>query len=50
MTNMLPALTGSNVIYGMGMMEMGMTMSYEQLLTDEKNSAGNSCKPGYNGA
>ena len=34
MTNMLPALTGSNVIYGMGMMEMGMTMSYEQLLTD----------------
>ena len=31
---MLPALTGSNVIYGMGMMEMGMTMSYEQLLTD----------------
>lgn len=34
MTNMLPALTGSNVIYGMGMMEMGMTMSYEQLLAD----------------
>ena len=34
LTNMLPALTGSNVIYGMGMMEMGMTMSYEQLLTD----------------
>ena len=31
---MLPALTGSNVIYGMGMMEMGMTMSYEQLLSD----------------
>ena len=26
--------SGSNVIYGMGMMEMGMTMSYEQLLCD----------------
>ena len=34
---MLPALTGSNVIYGMGMMEMGMTMSYEQLLCDAGN-------------
>lgn len=31
---MLPALTGSNVIYGMGMLELGMTMSYEQLLID----------------
>lgn len=36
MTAMLPALTGSNVIYGMGMLEMGMTMSYEQLLIDEE--------------
>ena len=36
MTNMLPALTGSNVIYGMGMLEMGMTMSYEQLLIDQE--------------
>ena len=34
MTAMLPALTGSNMIYGMGMLEMGMTMSYEQLLVD----------------
>ena len=34
MTNLLPALAGSNVIYGMGMMEMGMTMSYEMLLCD----------------
>jgi trimethylamine--corrinoid protein Co-methyltransferase len=34
MTAMLPALTGSNVIYGMGMLELGMTMSYEQLLID----------------
>lgn len=34
MTAMLPALTGSNMIYGMGMLEMGMTMSYGQLLVD----------------
>ena len=27
-------MAGSNLIYGMGMMEMGMTMSYEQLLCD----------------
>ena len=36
MTMLLPAVTGSNVIYGMGMLEMGMTMSYEQLLIDEE--------------
>ena len=36
MTNLLPAITGSNVIYGMGMLEMGMTMSYEQLLIDQE--------------
>lgn len=29
-------MTGSNVIYGMGMLEMGMTMSYEQLLMDQE--------------
>lgn len=34
MTAMLPALTGSNMIYGMGMLEMGMTMSCGQLLVD----------------
>lgn len=34
MTAMLPSLAGSNIIYGMGMLEMGMTMSYEQLLID----------------
>jgi trimethylamine--corrinoid protein Co-methyltransferase len=33
---MLPALTGSNIIYGMGMLDMGMTMSYEQLLIDQE--------------
>jgi len=31
---MLTALAGSSIIYGMGMLEMGMTMSYEQLLID----------------
>jgi len=36
MTMLLPSVTGSNVIYGMGMLEMGMTMSYEQLLIDEE--------------
>jgi trimethylamine--corrinoid protein Co-methyltransferase len=36
MTAMLPALAGSNIIYGMGMLEMGMTMSYEQLLIDQE--------------
>lgn len=36
MTAMLPALTGSNIIYGMGMLEMGITMSYEQLLIDQE--------------
>jgi trimethylamine--corrinoid protein Co-methyltransferase len=29
-------VTGSNVIYGMGMLEMGMTMSYESLLIDQE--------------
>ena len=29
-------MTGSNVIYGMGMLEMGMTMSYEDLLIDQE--------------
>lgn len=36
MTSLLPAVTGSNVIYGMGMLEMGMTMSYESLLADQE--------------
>lgn len=34
MTGMLAALASGNMIYGMGMLEMGMTMSYEQLLID----------------
>lgn len=36
LTSLLPAVTGSNVIYGMGMLEMGMTMSYEDLLIDQE--------------
>ncbi len=31
---MLPALAGANLIYGMGMLESGMTWSHEQLLID----------------
>jgi trimethylamine---corrinoid protein Co-methyltransferase len=34
LTGVLPALAGSNIIYGMGMIDMGMTMSYEQILID----------------
>ncbi len=33
-TNMLPALAGANLIYGMGMLESGQTWSHEQLLID----------------
>lgn len=31
---MLPALAGSSIIYGMGMLELGITFSFEQLLID----------------
>lgn len=31
---MLPMLAGANIIYGLGMLEMGMTISYSQLLMD----------------
>lgn len=34
MSALLPALAGSSVIYGMGMTELGMTMSFEQLVID----------------
>jgi trimethylamine--corrinoid protein Co-methyltransferase len=30
----LPALAGANIIYGLGMLEMGVTFSLEQLLMD----------------
>jgi len=31
LTALLPALAGANLIYGLGMIEMGMTLSYAQL-------------------
>ena len=34
MTAMLPALSGSSIIYGMGLLEMGIVFSYAQLLID----------------
>ncbi len=34
LTGMLPMLAGANIIYGLGMLEMGMTISYSQLLMD----------------
>ena len=33
-TSLLPALAGANLIYGMGMLESGVTWSHEQLLID----------------
>jgi len=35
-TSLLPALAGSNLIYGMGMLELGVTFSYGQLLIDNE--------------
>ncbi len=34
LTGILPMLAGANIIYGLGMLEMGMTISYSQLLMD----------------
>jgi trimethylamine--corrinoid protein Co-methyltransferase len=34
MSALLPALAGSSVIYGMGMIELGMTISYDQMVID----------------
>ncbi len=36
MTGLLPALAGANLIYGLGMFESGMTMSYGQLVMDNE--------------
>ena len=33
---MLPALAGANLIYGLGMIEMGMTIDYGQLVMDNE--------------
>ena len=32
---MLPALAGANLIYGMGMLDMGMVLSFEQMVIDD---------------
>lgn len=42
MTSLLPALAGANIIYGMGMLELGVTFSYAQLLID--NEIARMCK------
>ena len=34
MTGLMPVLAGAGLIYGMGMMDMGIAVSYEQLLMD----------------
>jgi trimethylamine--corrinoid protein Co-methyltransferase len=34
MTSILPALAGANTLYGAGMLELGMTFSFEQLIID----------------
>jgi len=35
-TGMLPALAGANVIYGLGMLEMGITFDLAQLVLDNE--------------
>lgn len=35
-TTLLPALAGANLIYGMGMLELGVTFSFAQLLIDNE--------------
>ncbi len=36
LTTLLPALAGANMIYGGGMLEMGLTMSFGQLVMDNE--------------
>ena len=36
MTSLLPALAGANLIYGLGMIEMGMTFDFGQLVLDNE--------------
>lgn len=33
---MLPALAGANIIYGLGMLELGMTLDFAQLVIDNE--------------
>lgn len=35
-TSLLPALAGANLIYGMGMLELGVTFSWTQLVIDNE--------------
>lgn len=39
MTSLLPALAGANLIYGMGMLELGVTFSFVQLVMDNEIAA-----------
>jgi trimethylamine--corrinoid protein Co-methyltransferase len=38
-TSLLPALAGANLIYGMGMLELGVTFSFGQLVIDNEIAA-----------
>jgi len=39
LTGLLPALAGANLIYGLGMIESGMTFDYGQLVMDDEFAA-----------
>lgn len=39
MSALLPALAGANLIYGPGMLDMGMTFSFTQLVMDDEIAA-----------
>jgi len=39
LTTMLPALAGANLIYGMGMLEMGQVLSFSQMVMDNEFAA-----------
>ena len=39
LTAMLPALAGANLIYGMGMLEMGQVLSFSQMVMDNEFAA-----------
>ena len=36
MTLMMPALAGANMIYGLGMVDMGMTLDFGQIVADNE--------------
>ena len=39
LTGLLPALAGANLIYGLGMLESGVTLDYGQLVMDVSSPA-----------